>query len=219
MDDTGHVCTWEGRDPITSCCISGKRYDCEGCDAFGCCNVFENCVSCCLGNAHGSNWEEVQRKVYGEVGMASNTKFDHCLHLCRTRPTSTIHENTYLGPRRFCYESKDNRRNDDRASGNANASPSSFVVGATGQNCHDACKKLKKSCVDDALVMANTCEAMREHFHCPMDCTLDRRLARPAFTPITNPRGETEYSCVLGQSDALSCLDMSYNSERLCVCE
>jgi hypothetical protein len=49
-DSRGFICQVDHLDPITQCCKTelSEQYSCVSCNSYGCCEVYERCVSCCM---------------------------------------------------------------------------------------------------------------------------------------------------------------------------
>lgn len=113
-DDLGFVCLRKDLS-ANGCCdekaTSSKRFSCETCsESFGCCAIYEHCVSCCLEpNKKPLLSKLIQAASNG--GFPSNVlyssltdHFEFCLARCRTSSQSVQHENSYRDPKaKHCF--------------------------------------------------------------------------------------------------------------------
>lgn len=217
-DDAGKVCTWEERDPWTGCCEGGEQHICERCTKQGCCDVFEQCVSCCLGRAEQMAWKD-QPRIIGRPDKGEwNNPFDFCSNACRTKPGVTVHENAYRSTYRFCFNQTDEPPLHIQQESNTTDPTVTVVAGVTGQNCNDACGKAGKTCLEEMLAFANDCGLLERYFGCTGGCQIGSSPWMPAFTPGKNAKGDAEYVCRLGVRSSFNCSSMSFNSNRVCAC-
>ena len=69
-DNKGYVCPTSDVSPVTRCCMlnrpHARRFDCNNCSN-GCCEKYEICVSCCMGNEHGdkNNFHHCASRCHG----------------------------------------------------------------------------------------------------------------------------------------------------------
>mmetsp|Transcript_7697 Transcript_7697/g.47605 ORF Transcript_7697/g.47605 Transcript_7697/m.47605 type:complete len:257 (-) Transcript_7697:2645-3415(-) len=218
-DDEGKVCNWMDRDPNTACCRSGEKYTCGRCTEEGCCDVYEQCVSCCLGRMEPSEWND-RRQLPSRPGVGKwNTPFELCNNVCRTNANMTVHENAYRSAFRFCFNHTGRHPSRTQQESNTIDPTITFVAGVTGQNCDDACRKVKKKCQDDILEQANDCSLLRRHFGCTGKCSFGRSPWMPAFAPGNHPHEREEYVCTLRMGSRSDCSSMSFNSDRMCACK
>nr|CAG4644994.1 EOG090X0AGU [Leptodora kindtii] len=109
-DDRGYVCNRHNVMP-NGCCKpeteGTKRYSCETCHDYGCCSIYEYCISCCLQPDKKEFLKNVLGKASGSLNLLLASVTDHfelCLNKCRTSSQSVQHENSYRNPRaKYCY--------------------------------------------------------------------------------------------------------------------
>ncbi|CAI5736737.1 unnamed protein product [Hyaloperonospora brassicae] len=86
-----------------------QQYTGDRCDTDPphCCNVFEQCVSCCMHPLNSATRRELlthadpTHPIYSEP--AAITVFQYCQYRCRTSSASVQHQNSYRSHRLFCY--------------------------------------------------------------------------------------------------------------------
>jgi len=92
---------------------SAKKHNCETCQSeTSCCQVFENCVSCCMKDLNRA------RQVYADLIESSqrendeetfklyhsvHTQFEFCQTRCRTNSKSVVNENKYRSTFKHCF--------------------------------------------------------------------------------------------------------------------
>lgn len=106
-DDRGKTCAWNDMDFSTGCCARGSERESESakCEENLCCVSYETCVARCQGPSH-----DVQRAMRAHArgrnqqitGYFSDA-FAYCANRCRTQPSVTVHENTYVTDAKYCY--------------------------------------------------------------------------------------------------------------------
>mmetsp|Transcript_22265 Transcript_22265/g.87720 ORF Transcript_22265/g.87720 Transcript_22265/m.87720 type:complete len:339 (+) Transcript_22265:44-1060(+) len=114
-DDRGYYCAREDLDVTApGCCLPelSEQYTCQGCEG-QCCQTFEVCVSCCLGDedvvALEFKYAHAPVDEGGldlEVDEENERKhmFEVCTALCRTSSLSITQDNNFLQPEhRFCH--------------------------------------------------------------------------------------------------------------------
>jgi hypothetical protein len=145
-----------------------------------------------FGNTDLSTTELFRDKPY-----TFDSPFAYCEAACRTTSSSTLHENAFIGERKYCYRFNRGHLKRPKAGITATASrPGSstgtmrIVAGAEGQSCTEACEALQPpmACAHDAnntdegntassTDEGNTaspfrpsCDMMREYFLCEAGC-------------------------------------------------
>uniref|UniRef100_A0A0K2TP98 SREBP regulating gene protein n=1 Tax=Lepeophtheirus salmonis TaxID=72036 RepID=A0A0K2TP98_LEPSM len=111
-DDKGYLCP---RKSVlqSGCCDTNAtesyQYSCTHCHLdMGCCQAYEDCVSCCM----SPDKKTFLMSVLNEARILSNIlilsvsdQYELCLAKCRTSSKSVHHENTYKNPEyKFCYK-------------------------------------------------------------------------------------------------------------------
>ncbi|XP_053552806.1 SREBP regulating gene protein-like, partial [Bombina bombina] len=109
-DDLGYVC--ERKELLANgCCninvASTRLHSCDSCLPYGCCSVYEYCVSCCLQPNKKLLLERFLNRAaraFENLFQAVEDHFELCLAKCRTSSQSVQHENTYRNPiAKYCY--------------------------------------------------------------------------------------------------------------------
>lgn len=113
-DSRGYTCRIEDVDHVTRCCStqpkpSTTRYSCKSCDKkFGCCSVYEHCVSCCMAPERRQELRETfDKRRNDRLYRGVTTVFQFCSIRCRTTSRSVINENKYRSPLKHCYAHND----------------------------------------------------------------------------------------------------------------
>lgn len=127
VDSNGSKCHRQHVLADTNCCSSEhvlSHRSCDDCDQeLQCCESFEQCVSCCLGQTDSqllsaSNSNAQDRLPSDILDALHNTttdaashygtllRFDTCLHLCRTSSRTINHGNMYKYRYKHCYSEK-----------------------------------------------------------------------------------------------------------------
>jgi hypothetical protein len=107
-DDRGATCAWYDADWSTGCCPeTSTRFACEGCDAAStrCCSAYDACVACCQGPSHDVR-KAMEAHARGRNQVVTgyfSDAFAYCANRCRTQPSVTFHENTYVTAAKYCY--------------------------------------------------------------------------------------------------------------------
>eukprot|EP01126_Amoeba_proteus_P015813 TRINITY_DN17166_c0_g1_i1.p1 TRINITY_DN17166_c0_g1~~TRINITY_DN17166_c0_g1_i1.p1 ORF type:complete len:195 (-),score=13.78 TRINITY_DN17166_c0_g1_i1:283-867(-) len=108
-DDRGHFCSRQDLNPFTGCCQNGSLYYCDSdicLKEFSCCNLFEVCVSCCLGENDTKPLKDlsdiISRQSYSRHTKITST-FGFCTNQCRTSSRSVVHQNTFRSQWKYCY--------------------------------------------------------------------------------------------------------------------
>jgi len=108
-DERGFICT---RDDLlsTGCCNikadNTHLYNCESCNEDHCCELYENCVSCCLNPENVPMLEKViaqasdrQKLLFSQL----TDQFELCLSICRSNSNSVINEHLYRSANKHCF--------------------------------------------------------------------------------------------------------------------
>ncbi|KAH9105035.1 hypothetical protein LEN26_007101 [Aphanomyces euteiches] len=93
----------------TGCCSGDILYSCSSCDveAPHCCEVYDRCVSCCMGPANTAlvhaflAHADPKHPVYGQ--SPALTLFGFCSFRCRTSSAGVQSQNSYRSARKHCY--------------------------------------------------------------------------------------------------------------------
>ncbi|KAB0793580.1 hypothetical protein PPYR_13200 [Photinus pyralis] len=110
VDDRGFVCLRANLLP-NGCCnellSTTVQYLCDTCKPNNCCEIYENCISCCLHPNKKEMLENVLKKAAEHNSMLLASVSDHfelCLATCRTNSQSVQHENSYKDPKaKHCF--------------------------------------------------------------------------------------------------------------------
>ncbi|KAK5640845.1 hypothetical protein RI129_009392 [Pyrocoelia pectoralis] len=110
LDDRGFVCP-RGNLLPNGCCNEAisttVQYSCDTCKPNNCCEIYEDCISCCLHPNKKEMLENVLKKAAEENSMLLASVSDHfelCLATCRTNSQSVQHENSYKDPKaKHCF--------------------------------------------------------------------------------------------------------------------
>jgi hypothetical protein len=113
-DSKGYTCRIEDVDHVSRCCSTQPkptttRYSCKSCDnKYGCCSVYEHCVSCCMAPDRRQELRETfEKRRSDRLYKGVTTVFQFCAIRCRTTSRSVINENKYRSPMKHCYAHND----------------------------------------------------------------------------------------------------------------
>jgi hypothetical protein len=125
-DNQGYICKIEQVNQKTKCCeipnlryfFNNFRFSCSSCNNYGCCIIYEMCVSCCMNNdvekvkffnkgKRKSVWEQFEKKKNQILFKKVKTIFDFCTTRCRTSSKSVMNENSYKSNYKHCFDNLD----------------------------------------------------------------------------------------------------------------
>jgi hypothetical protein len=130
-DNDGYVCKIEQIEKNSNCCSRPNlRFSCSSCNKYGCCLIYEMCVSCCMSNDQERVKLNIKIIICREIQFKINLikeknnyyikKLKHYLNIvqqgnnifinikrCRTNSKSVIHENSYKTQYKHCYDHLD----------------------------------------------------------------------------------------------------------------
>jgi len=113
-DSRGYTCRIENVDRVTRCCSTQPkptttRYSCKTCNLkYGCCSVYEYCVSCCMTPERRQELKDnFEKRKDDRLYRGVTTVFQFCSTRCRTTSRSVINENRYRSPLKHCYAQSD----------------------------------------------------------------------------------------------------------------
>ncbi len=243
-DSTGHVCPRASFLSSTGCCdtsdAASKKMSCDTCEPQldGCCSSYEHCVSCCMrpenyGNADLSTLTE---QVFRDKPFAFDSTFAFCEAACRTTSSSTVHENAFIGERRYCYMYNAGRFKRPKLDGDkftsreGSSSDGSVrvVAGAEGKSCTDVCRGLQPTMAcDDSSQYSSSCDEMREFFLCEAGCwehdvgvsaRSSAQATQPSYISPWGPKDDWPAGCFPDAALTSACDAKVAHAQRLCLC-
>lgn len=220
-DSEGFVCTRSEFDYTNGCCRGGERYSCETChEKDRCCSSYEHCVSCCLGPSNtaaaalGAQFRIHGREATGHWG----TEFEFCAGKCRTHMDSTMHENSFIDDRHFCFSDSGRPKTLEHPP----PVPAGVTVlpAAKGADCATACTERGLVCDAVALRALNHCDALREAFPCEAGCAVSGvRAEAPAYVVYGSAKPLFPTMCFVAESEErITCGTQQLYLRRLCAC-
>ena len=147
VDDRGFVCPHRmiGYDGCCNSSAAGatadivRQFACDRCDASGCCDEVEACISCCLKPKHRAGFSAAlaSRPQAAKLARFKDlmTPLDTCVVLCRHSSEATVHENEYSSERHHCFAAAA----PPPGAGKAGTPALELVLGAAGESCDEAC--------------------------------------------------------------------------------
>lgn len=185
-DDKGVLCSRDDLDHASGCCKAGDRHSCALCDTRDkCCSELEACVSCCLAPQHdaaGAARTAFRARGHAETGHFADA-FEYCRGICRTHRTSTSHENSYIGARHHCFSQLGKPQLAAPLPPGA-LQGVSLLLSAAGDSCDAACRKQGKTCSEEHLRVADSCDRLRELTACEAGMV---RLLAVSFRSLRPP--------------------------------
>jgi len=225
VDDKGFVCPHQllGHDGCCNASAAGaaaaglvRQHACERCDASGCCDELEACVSCCLKPKHrsGFNAALASRPHAAKFARFKGllTPLDTCVILCRHSSEATVHENEYSSERHHCFATAA----PPPGAGKAGTPPLNLVLGAAGKSCDEVCGGAAAGtmgCHGPSLQWVNSCPTLRHHQGtggCVQGCRLEDGRHLPAV--------QGGVCLVSTDFEGLRCGLAHPKAQRLCPC-
>jgi hypothetical protein len=243
-DSTGRVCPRASFLSSTGCCDTSddasKRLSCETCEPEldGCCSSYEHCVSCCMRpeNYGDADLSTLTEEVFRDKPFVFDSAFAFCEAACRTTSSSTVHENAFIGARRYCFRYNAGRfkrpKLDDGEftdlEGSSGDGRVQVVVGAEGKSCTEACQSLQPPMTcEDSSPYSSSCDEMREFFPCEAGCwehdsgVVARSPAQethPSYISPWGPKPDWPAGCFPDAALTSGCEAKVVHVQRLCQC-
>ena len=162
------------------------------CKSNECCETYEHCVSCCLGNSQVEDYMKspsVYRVALHPETGSYEKRWDYCSGQCRTNPLSTISENRYKDSFHFCYSKYPLPEN------NYLKLPKDLKVETAmrGQDCDTACAVKGMRCAPEHFEKINLCEIIAEYtgFRCRF-CKINSKGAISGGPAVQHTPGVNE---------------------------
>lgn len=242
-DSTGHVCPRASFLSHTGCCDTSddasQKYSCETCETEldGCCSSYEHCVSCCMRpENHGNTDLSTKTEFFRDKTFTFESTFAFCEAACRTTSSSTLHENMFIGDRRYCYRFNQGGfkrpRMDDNDFTSLQASSSGeggtrIVAGEENESCTDVCGRLSPPMTCDDHQFSSTCDQMRQYFMCEAGCyghqndVSTRETTQetyPSYIQGWGPQPDWPAACFPDARASSNCGAKQPHVRRLCEC-
>ncbi len=244
-DSTGHVCPRASFLSSTGCCdtsnAASKRLSCETCEPEldSCCSSYEHCVSCCMRpeNYGNTDLSTLTEELFRDKPFVFDSTFAFCEAACRTTSSSTLHENAFIGERRYCYRYNSGRFKRPKLDGTKFTSLEEsssdgrmrVVAGSEGKSCTDVCQGLHPpmACHDDSQY-SSSCDEMREFFSCEAGCWEHDvgvsarphvQATYPSYISSWGPKADWPAACFPDAVLASACEAKVTHVQRLCLCQ
>ena len=229
VDDRGFVCPHRmiGYDGCCNLSAAGatadivRQFACDRCDASGCCDELEACISCCLKPKHRTGFSAAlaSRPQAAKLARFKDlmTPLDTCVVLCRHTSEATVHENEYSSERHHCFAAAA----PPPGAGKAGTPTLELVLGAAGKSCDEVCASASSArpnsgplgCHGPSLQWVNACPTLRHHHGtggCVQGCQLEDGRHLPAV--------QAGVCLVSTDFDGLHCTLSHPKAQRLCPC-